>query len=129
MLKPSSQEMLNYTAAVNTKYAEILGKMSQKNKELGFSNEFFVSRRRMIQLIERYKRADFRHSEQEEGAVEWIARWCIEKWGELTGQDQGVHVVNRSDLDARTAPPVRRNPFQIVRASGLYGPDGRQLLN
>lgn len=126
MYKQSSQEMLTYTYVVNKKLVEILGKMAQRSKTLLLTNELIESRKLMLRLIERYKRSDYRHTDKEEGAVEYVARWCIEKWGELTGQDQGVHFVNKADLDARTAPRPQRNPFAPVSPL-LYGLDGKPI--
>ena len=122
MLILSSADMVQFTWEVQQKFVDIIGKMSRRNKEVLVPDVVLRSCKRMDALVDRYRKGDLRHDEQDVGAMKCIAEWCLAKWDELHGTESGVFVVNSENLDGRKRPRPRNNPFAPVKrtAGGLY---------
>lgn len=93
-LIPSDPDMVSLCAAVATNYNKLLHSYERiKHEPLLIRNDMESVVQRVMVLVARYEKDDFRHSESEKKALRALASWTLEINHDIRGQEGPVPTV------------------------------------
>ena len=97
-LVPSDKDMISLCAAVVTNYNKLVATYPRfKGEDLLIPDDMELVRQRVLKLVARYQRDDFRHSESEKQSLRRFADWTIEINHDVRCQEGPVPTIDWVD--------------------------------